>query len=265
MRNYKRLVAVLLTLALAVGMFCSMALVVSAETTAAESAGSDNPWLLPGILLAVLDVELLAIVVLGILIGLKKRRGHDKLSVVAFPVALIAVTQVPTVILPIIFGVLIVIAAFVIVERVMTLVTMKNAPAEEASVAAPAPAPAPIVEEAVLIEEDVDEAAVAEAMAAPTIVLEAIAYDDLVEVEKEDGVEVISVVWPERKDHNKLYRYSPNGEKLVPGDVVLVPTHDVKSNRHIFRKAAVVRGNHFVDPDTLHHKLKKIVARVKIV
>ena len=62
---------------------------------------------------------------------------------------------------------------------------------------------------------------------------------------------------------NKVYKYDPNGERLTNGDVVLVPSRDVEKNREIIRKAAVAHGNHKVDPEHIHHPLKKIIGVVK--
>ena len=129
---------------------------------------------------------------------------------------------------------------------------MKEAPAEE-------PAPA----EPVILDEHVDEAALEEALQTPDVELKEIEYEKLEEVRTEDGVEVISVVWPERAHKNKVYRYDPNGERLDSGDVVLVPSRDKERNRDIIRKAAVAEGNHRVDPESLHHPLKKIIGVVR--
>jgi len=118
-------------------------------------------------------------------------------------------------------------------------------------------------EELVVVLEDVPEEEVAEAMSTPDIDLDEIDFEDTVDEETEDGVEVINVVWPEKEKKNKLYRYDPNGEQVHDGDTVLVPSRDVKQNKDIIRKAAVVHGNHRVDPATIHHPLKKIIAVVK--
>ena len=124
------------------------------------------------------------------------------------------------------------------------------------------------VEETVIIEENVDEEALEEALASPDVILSEIDYvedddEDYDETEEEPGVEVIGVVWPERAHKNKVYRYDPNGEKLTNGDVVLVPSRDAARDRNIIRKAAVAHGNHKVDPEHLHHPLKKIIGVVK--
>ncbi len=108
--------------------------------------------------------------------------------------------------------------------------------------------------------------AINEAMATPDVVLDEIDYvkEEIVEyVETDDkpGVEVVGVVWNERDHGNKIYRYDPNGETLHDGDVVLVPTKS--SSKETVRKAAVAEGNHKVDPDTVHHPLKKIISVVK--
>ena len=109
------------------------------------------------------------------------------------------------------------------------------------------------------VEEIIEEAA-----ETPDISLDQIDYVDSEVIEdRQDGVEVISVVWPGKEKRNKLYRYDPNGEKVDDGDIVLVPSRDHASGKDIVRKAAVAHGNHFVDPATLTHPLKKIIAVVK--
>ena len=130
---------------------------------------------------------------------------------------------------------------------------IEEAPAEEA----------PAAEEPVILTEAVDVEALTEALHTPDVELNEIEYEKLEEVRTEDGVEVISVVWPERAHKNKVYRYDPNGESLDSGDVVLVPSRDKERNRDIIRKAAVAEGNHRVDPSSLHHPLKKIIGVVR--
>ncbi len=116
-------------------------------------------------------------------------------------------------------------------------------------------------EEPVILEE-VDDEVLAYAMSTPDIELSEIEFVDEIDEETEEGVEVIGVVWPEHKHKNKIYRYDPNGEILEDGDVVLIPSRDVHSNRDIIRKAAVAHGNHRVDPEMLKHPLKKIIGIV---
>ena len=112
----------------------------------------------------------------------------------------------------------------------------------------------------VLLENDVDEEMLATATAMPSVPLSQINYDeDEDRDDVEEGVEVIGVVWPGKKKHNKVYRYDPNGEYVTKGDVVLVPSRDVGSNRDIIRKATVAHGNHKVDPENLAGPLKKII------
>ncbi len=112
------------------------------------------------------------------------------------------------------------------------------------------------------------EEAINEAMATPDVVLSEVDFvDEAVETyeETEDkpGVEVIGVVWPERKKNNKIYKYDPDGEVLSEGDVVLVPTHDTAKKKDVIRKAAVARGNYKVESEKLTHPLKKIISVVK--
>lgn len=119
-------------------------------------------------------------------------------------------------------------------------------------------------EEEIVILAEVEEEKIDEALHTADISLDEIDYvDDEVIEEAEEGVEVISVVWPEKEKKNKLYRYDPNGEQVHDGDIVLVPSRDNAQNRDIIRKAAVAHGNHRVDPEMLHHPLKKIIAIVK--
>lgn len=75
------------------------------------------------------------------------------------------------------------------------------------------------------------------------------------------GVDAIDVFWQERTD--KTYRYDPDGNEVEEGDVVLVPTRDVHSDKEIVREAEVARGNYKVDPETLDHPLKKIIGVVR--
>ncbi len=124
------------------------------------------------------------------------------------------------------------------------------------------------MEEAIILDESVDREEIAEAMATPDVVLEEVDFvgDDDVDyegTEEEPGLEVVSVVWPEEKKGNKVYRYDPNGEVLEKGDMVLVPTHDAAKDREVIRKAAVAHANHTIDPDTHPHPLKKIIAVIK--
>jgi len=121
------------------------------------------------------------------------------------------------------------------------------------------------IEEAVILDESVSAEEIAEAMAQPDIVLSDIEFipDDDDQFEKEDGVEVIGVVWPEKTKANKVYRYDPNGEQLDEGDVVLIPTRDAARDREVVRKAAVAHANHRVDPEHLKHPLKKIIGVIK--
>lgn len=84
------------------------------------------------------------------------------------------------------------------------------------------------------------------------------------EVEEEfvpNGVDAIDVCWKERE--GKTYRYDPDGNKVEAGDVVLVPTRDVESDKEVVREAEVARGNYRVDSTTLEHPLKKIIGVVK--
>ena len=124
------------------------------------------------------------------------------------------------------------------------------------------------VEEAIIIEENVDLEEVAEALATPDVILDEVDFvaDDDVDYEGNEenpGVEVVGVVWPERRKKNKVYRYDPNGEQLAEGDMVLVPTHDAARDRDVLRKAAIAHANHVIDPETHPHALKKIIGVIK--
>ena len=114
-------------------------------------------------------------------------------------------------------------------------------------------------DEGLVLLENVDEEMLATATAMPTVPLCKIDYDADYDEDADEGVEVIGVVWPGKKRHNKIYRYDPNGESVTQGDVVLVPSRDVGSNRDIIRKATVAQGNHRVDPENLVGPLKKII------
>jgi hypothetical protein len=123
-------------------------------------------------------------------------------------------------------------------------------------------------EDAIIIDENVDMDELNEAMATPDIDLSEVDYtpDDDVDYEGNEehpGLEVVGVVWPERRKKNKVYRYDPNGEILHEGDMVLVPTRDVARDREVIRKAAVAHANHTIDPEAHPHVLKKIIGVIK--
>ena len=125
-----------------------------------------------------------------------------------------------------------------------------------------------VVEETVILDESVAQEDIDEALAQPNVVLSEIDYDEDDDAEfeaalEEPGVEVIGVVWPERANKNKVYRYDPSNEKLHEGDVVLVPTRDAARDREVIRKAAVAHSNHRVTPEHIHHPLKKIIGVIK--
>ena len=129
-----------------------------------------------------------------------------------------------------------------------------------------------VVEEIVLFNADnVDQAEIDEIVETPSPELEAIDYvDDIpeeelsfVETKDHPGAEVIGVVWPERPTRNKIYRYNPDGEEVSVGDIVIVPTRDVSSNKDVIRKAAVAHANHKIPLEDIKHPLKKIVGVIR--
>lgn len=81
------------------------------------------------------------------------------------------------------------------------------------------------------------------------------------EISNENTVDAIDIFWEERT--HKTYRYDPDGNKVEEGDVVLVPTRDVESDKDIVREAEVAKGNYKIDPATLDHPLKKIIGVVR--
>ena len=111
------------------------------------------------------------------------------------------------------------------------------------------------IEVVATVEEEVEEIAEAEE------VEEFIAAIPEVEETEEIGVDAIDVVWGERPD--KTYRYDPDGNEVEAGDVVLVPTRDVHSDKEVVREAEVSKGNYKIDPETLDHPLKKIIGVVR--
>ncbi len=94
---------------------------------------------------------------------------------------------------------------------------------------------------------------------------ESTSAEEEVTVYPETGVEVVGVVWPEHKKclPERIYQYDPDGEKLDVGDIVLVPSTDVESEREIVREAEVAESNHFVDSKMIKHPLKRIIAVVR--
>lgn len=81
------------------------------------------------------------------------------------------------------------------------------------------------------------------------------------EEQNEGFVDAIDVFWKERE--GKTYRYDPDGNEVEEGDVVLVPTRDIASDKEVVREAEVARGNYKIDSTTLDHPLKKIIGVVK--
>lgn len=123
-------------------------------------------------------------------------------------------------------------------------------------------------EDAIIIDDTVDVEELAEVMATPDVILDEIDYvaDEVVDyegTEEDPGIEVVGVVWPERRKKNKVYRYDPNGESLNEGDMVLVPTRDEARDREVIRKAAIAHANHRIDPATHPHVLKKIIGVIR--
>lgn len=127
---------------------------------------------------------------------------------------------------------------------------------EEAEVIIEAPAEDPPTVEAIVeIEEEVEEPEVEAEIA------EILAAIPEVEEEEEELGNAIDVFWKERA--NKTYTYDADGNKVDEGDVVLVPTRDVESDKEVIREAEVAKGNYNVDPATLDHPLKKIIGVVR--
>lgn len=123
-------------------------------------------------------------------------------------------------------------------------------------------------EDAIIIEDNIDMDELAEAMATPDVVLEEVDFveDEVTDykgTEEEPGVEVVGVVWPERRKNNKVYKYDPNGETLNEGDMVLVPTRDAARDREVIRKAAIAHGNYRIDPASHPHTIKKIIGVIR--
>lgn len=77
----------------------------------------------------------------------------------------------------------------------------------------------------------------------------------------ENAVDAIDIFWEERT--HKTYCYDPDGNQVEEGDVVLVPTRDVASDKEIVREAEVARGNYKVDATTLDRPLRKIIGVVR--
>ncbi|MBQ7384607.1 MAG: hypothetical protein IJV72_07465 [Clostridia bacterium] len=144
---------------------------------------------------------------------------------------------------------------------------------EEEPVIEPVIIPQPVIidmpEEEIIAEETVElpiEEEAVEEEPVEEIAIEEPVIEEVVEEPEEvveEGVEVIEVIWPERPERNKTYKYDPDGETVNAGDVVLVPTRDVERDREIVREAEVAKGNYKVDPATLEHPLKKIICVVR--
>lgn len=119
-------------------------------------------------------------------------------------------------------------------------------------------------EEPITIEEHIEEPVIKEEIEelpeAEEEIEEILAAIPEVEQEEELG-NAIDVFWKERA--HKTYTYDADGNKVEAGDVVLVPTRDVESDREVVREAEVAKGNYELDPATLDHPLKKIIGVVR--
>ena len=136
-----------------------------------------------------------------------------------------------------------------------------NTPTAPEKPAEPEPVIETILEEPeVEADEAVEVEATTEELCEPEVE-EFIAAIPEVEETEEIGVDAIDVVWKERPD--KTYRYDPDGNTVESGDVVLVPTRDIHSDKEIVREAEVSRGNYKIDPETLDRPLKKIIGVVR--
>lgn len=116
-------------------------------------------------------------------------------------------------------------------------------------------------------EPQADEEELSAAMASPDPNLADIDYvdegdTDFVPTADTPGVEVIGIVWPEKRKNNKIYRYDPNGETISAGDIVLVPSFDAVHGKEVVRKVAVAKGNYREDPEKLPKTLKKLISVV---
>ena len=113
-------------------------------------------------------------------------------------------------------------------------------------------------EEVFLLDDDDESEFFAPALKKPTVAPKKIDLANDKAVKEPEGIEVISVVWPEEK-HGKQYLYDPHGETLEEGDVVLVPSYDKERDIDITREATVAIGNHRVDLKTVRRTPKKIL------
>lgn len=109
------------------------------------------------------------------------------------------------------------------------------------------------------IEEVVDEVVEEEIEEIEEIIASIPMADE--EIIDENTVEAIDIFWEERT--HKTYRYDPDGNAVDEGDIVLVPTRDVHSDKEVVREAEVARGNYRIDPAELDHPLKKIIGVVR--
>lgn len=147
-------------------------------------------------------------------------------------------------------------------------------PVVKVVVTPPVPTPEPEVE-TVIEEAELEIEAPEEAVPEVEVVVEEEVSEEDREVEEllaaipetsddeayEGFVDAIDVVWKER--NNKTYRYDPDGNEVEEGDVVLVPTKDVYSDKEVVREVEVAKGNYKIDPSELAHPLKKIIGVVR--
>ena len=139
---------------------------------------------------------------------------------------------------------------------------------------APSPQPEPEAEIKTVLEEpevevEAEETEIPEVVATVEEAVPEVEVEEILasipcadeETVDENTVEAIDIFWEERS--HKTYRYDPDGNTVEEGDVVLVPTRDVESDKEIVREAEVAKGNYKIDPATLDHPLKKIIGVVR--
>ena len=113
----------------------------------------------------------------------------------------------------------------------------------------------------ILDGEGVTPTEIAAAIVSPEIKLSEIEYEDTEgATESENGVDVIGVVWKEKTEKCKIYRYASRGESFNVGDTVIVTVFDERRKRSVIKKAVVAIANHTANaPDTHTNRIVGVI------
>ena len=99
----------------------------------------------------------------------------------------------------------------------------------------------------------------------PTIEQEPMEQELVAEVPEKPKKCIVSVIWPESTNPDRIYRYHAQDQNVVVGDIVTAPTLDSYNKKEIVRKARVVSVEFSHEGDAIELPKKAIVSVEKNV